>query len=136
MNAQKAVIYVHEPTLPIFYKKGDIGDSIKKSRNLIYADRLSHFFTIFEMRVTGTKPSALYCLALKIQNKDPLVYLNLGINYKNQNNDIDALKCFNTCINLNKNFSKAYLYKSLIHLSKSNFKEGWKNYEYRYKFRH
>lgn len=70
--------------------------------------------------------------ALKIQNKDPLLYLNLGINYKNQNNDIDALKCFNTCINLNKNFSKAYLYKSLIHLSKSNFKEGWKNYEYRW----
>ena len=64
--------------------------------------------------------------ALKIQNKDPLVYLNLGINYKNQNNDIDALKCFNTCINLNKNFSKAYLYKSLIHLSKV-IKEGWKN---------
>jgi len=38
MNAQKAVIYVHEPTLPIFYKKGHIRDRIKKSRNLVYAN--------------------------------------------------------------------------------------------------
>ena len=53
MNAQKAVVDVHEQTLPIFYKKGHIRDCSEKSRNLSYAYGIFHFRTIFDVELKG-----------------------------------------------------------------------------------
>jgi len=44
-----------------------------------------------------------------------------------------AKECFDTAIKLKPDFADAYWNKSLTQLTLGEFKEGWKNYEYRFK---
>ena len=62
-----------------------------------------------------------------------LAHYNLGISFKSKGKNIEALEHFNKAINLNKNFFDARWNKSLILLLLGRFKEGWEEYESRFK---
>lgn len=86
--------------------------------------------TLFRLQKFG---EALKCYeaALKINQNLPTTYVNKAEWQRNFGFYDEAIQSLVQAINLNKNYSEAYLHLGLIQLYKCDFKNGWKNYEYR-----
>ena len=70
--------------------------------------------------------------AKSINSKYPMIYNNLGFCFKILGNNEKAISNYQKAIALNPNLHDAYFNLSHIQLSMNNFKDGWKNYEYRW----
>ena len=70
--------------------------------------------------------------AKKINSNSSMIYNNLGYGYKISGKDNEATINYNKAISLDPNLSDAYFNLSHIQLANNNFKDGWKNYEYRF----
>ncbi len=62
-----------------------------------------------------------------------LAYYNLGVFHNNNGKITEALEHFDKSLELKKDFAEAHWNRSLILLLLGRFKEGWKEYEYRFK---
>lgn len=70
-------------------------------------------------------------LAKNINPKIPSIYNNLGVAYRYLGDKAKALKNYHAAINLDQKNYDAFYNLSLVLLSNNNFKNGWRNYEYR-----
>src|SRR3989344_9016096 len=66
-------------------------------------------------------------------NKAFLAHYNLGVFYSDKGRINQALEHYNKALELNGNFAEAHWNKGLVLLLLGRFKEGWKEYEYRFK---
>ncbi|MBU3913810.1 MAG: tetratricopeptide repeat protein [Nanoarchaeota archaeon] len=62
-----------------------------------------------------------------------LAHYNLSIFYKEKNKLKEALEHLNKAIEIKEDFAEAHWNRSLILLLQGKFKEGWSDYEYRFK---
>lgn len=70
-------------------------------------------------------------LAKNINPKIPSIYNNLGVAYRYLGDKTKALENYHAAINLDQKNYDAFYNLSLVLLSNNNFKNGWRNYEYR-----
>lgn len=80
--------------------------------------------------------SKYFLKALEFDKKYSMAYLahyNLGVFFKERGQIEEALKHFTESIKLKEDFAEAHWNRALILLLLGNFKEGWKDYEYRFK---
>lgn len=77
-----------------------------------------------------------FAMALKINSEHENAHLacyNLGIFFKDKGKIMESLEYFNKAVELDKNFFEARWNRSLILLLLGRFKEGWEEFEYRFK---
>ena len=70
--------------------------------------------------------------AKKINSSSSMIFNNLGYGYKLLSNDTEAIINYQKAIELNPELHDAHFNLSHIQLAQNNFKDGWKNYEFRF----
>lgn len=70
--------------------------------------------------------------AKKINPSSSMIFNNLGYCYKLLGNDNEAIINYQKAIELNPKLHDAHFNLSHIQLAQNNFKDGWKNYEFRF----
>ena len=71
--------------------------------------------------------------ALALDTKSPHIWFNLGNAYYEALDLEKAGDCYTKAININPNYSEAYVNRALIDLTRKNYERGWKDYEWRHK---
>ena len=110
-----------------------ISKAIKSKSDAVYHGNLAMTYDALGKEEESAKN---YKIALKINpayGNAHLAHYNLGVFFRDKGNIIEALEHLNKAIDLDKNFSDAHWNKSLILLLLGRFKEGWREYEYRFK---
>jgi tetratricopeptide (TPR) repeat protein len=110
-----------------------ITKAIQSNPNAMYYGNLA---MIYEALGNNEKSTKNYLKALEI-NPDyggaHLAYYNLAIDSKNKGEINKSIEYYNKAIKTNPNFSEAYWNRSQILLSTGDFKQGWEDYEHRFK---
>lgn len=110
-----------------------IRKAIEINQNAIYHSNLGVIYNSIEKDEEASKH---FIKALEIDENHENAYktnYNLGVFYRDRGEIERALEYFNKSIELNENFAESHWNKSLILLLIGNFKEGFKEYEYRFK---
>jgi tetratricopeptide (TPR) repeat protein len=87
------------------------------------------------LKDVGQTAEAVACLkeAIRIQPGHAESWNNLGLAYKNDAEWDRALECFSESIRLYKDLAAAYWNRSSVHLLLGRFREGWEDYEWRFR---
>jgi len=78
------------------------------------------------------KAISRYKKYLVLNPNNHITYYNLGVVYAHLDNFTNAIRCYDKAIKINSENKDAHWNKSLLLLASGNFKEGWKEYEFRY----
>lgn len=70
--------------------------------------------------------------AIQLKSDYPEAWLNKGVTFNELKRYDDALASYDEAISIKKDCHDAYWNKALSQLVTGNFKDGWKNYEYRW----
>ncbi|AXH15252.1 hypothetical protein CRU99_05865 [Malaciobacter mytili] len=79
------------------------------------------------------KAAKLHEKSIELEPKGSNAYSNLGTSYKNLGYINKAIDSYKKAIELNPNFENAHFDLATIYLSKNDFKNGWSEYEWRFK---
>ena len=85
----------------------------------------------------GKLDEAIACYQKALQLNPNLVntYDNLGITFQEQGKLDEAIACYQKALQLNPNYSNAHWNLSLAFLLSGNFREGWREHEWRWKLK-
>jgi len=124
----------------IKYQKREYGEAITKiskaiqlKENAVYYGNLG---MVYDALGNEEKSIENFEKALRINpyyENAHLAYYNLGVSLKDKGNINEALEKFDKSIELNEDFPEAHFNRSLILLLLGKLKEGWEEYEYRFR---
>lgn len=125
----------------IAYQNNDLGGAIKEIKKAIKLKPnidIFHFNlgTVYDSIGKENESLEQYKKSIKIGTdfeKAYLAYYNLAIDFKNKSKFYDSLRYYSKAIELKPDFAEAHWNKSLVLLLLDNFKEGFKEFEYRFK---
>lgn len=98
-----------------------------------FADAYNNLGNVIREKKQHDKAIFYYRKALELNPNFVDAYINLGNVLQEKNNLDNALECFQKAILLNPENADAHWNKSLAFLLSGNYKEGWKEYEWRLK---
>jgi tetratricopeptide (TPR) repeat protein len=83
----------------------------------------------------GRAPEAAACLceAIRLQPDHAESWNNLALVHKNEAEWDEAIACFGESIRLKSDLAAAYWNRSFVHLLHGRFREGWQDYEWRFR---
>ena len=129
-----------------------IEDSLKKIWGLTFSDQLPAARELLQLLIDSRPLSVEICImagivyqeskeyelaeeyyqkAINIQENFPEIYVNQAVLFAKQLKYQQAITAVNRCIALNPNHAEAHFHKSLYLLTLGQYKEGWKEYEWR-----
>ncbi len=79
------------------------------------------------------KAAKLHEKSIELEPKGSNAYSNVGTSYKNLNFTNKAIESYKKAIELEPNFENAHFDLATVYLSKSDYLNGWKEYEWRFK---
>jgi tetratricopeptide (TPR) repeat protein len=137
LNADEHVLSnLHNNIGLIYQEKGQFHEAINSFRKAL--QYVSSSAGIFKNLGTvyhdlGLFDDAIvYCnKAIELDPGDAETYCNLGSVLQDKGKPDEALKYYQKALQLNPSFAEAHWNISLTQLISGNFKEGWKNYEWR-----
>jgi len=123
----------------ILQKKGQIDEAMTYYQKALqinpnFPEAYNNLGTIFKDKGQIDEAMTYYQKALQINPNFSAAYNNLGSTFRDKGQIDEALTCYQKAINLNPNFVEAHWNMAFTLLLNGNFKEGWKEYEWRWKF--
>ena len=137
LNADKNVLSsLHNNIGLIYQEKGQFHEAIASYKKALqYVSSSAGIFKNFGTAYhdLGIFDSAMeyYHKALKLDPDDAETYCNLGSVFQDKGQPEQALTYYQKALQLNPAFAEAHWNISLVQLMSGNFREGWKNYEWR-----
>jgi len=137
LNADNNVLgNLHNNIGLIYQEKGRFHEAIGSYRKALQyvpssAGIFKNFGTVYHDLGMFDSAMEYYNKALKLDPDDAETYCNLGSVLQDKGQLEQALTYYHKTLQLNPSFAEAHWNISLLQLISGNFKEGWKNYEWR-----
>ena len=137
LNADNNVLSnLHNNIGLIYQGKGQFHEAINSYRTALQyvsssAGIFKNFGTVYHDLGMFDSATEYYHKALGLDPDDAETYCNLGSVFQDMGQPEQALTYYQKALQLNPSFAEAHWNISLVQLMSGNFREGWKNYEWR-----
>lgn len=122
----------------IFFQTNRLDEAITYFRKAMQIDpniAIAYFNmgNIYKSKEQPDEALKHYLKAIELDPNCAEFYFNAGVVFQAANQIDEALKYYDKTIELDPRFARAYLNKSLIRLLSGDLRQGWKEYEWRWK---
>lgn len=121
----------------LFLQLNDVQSAITCYQNavrLLPAEPIPHYSLGRALNLTGQHQTAIehLTLACKLSPRHADAWANLGNAHQHVGHFDQALRCFDQALALSDQPAEAHVNRAMILLNSGNFREGWREYEYRW----
>ena len=122
----------------VFKAQNDLDQAIKNFRQAIQfqPEVVDAYYNLGNaLKDLGNFEEAIenFKTAIRLKPESPEAFNNLGLTLKEQGHPAAAIEYYSRAIKLKPEFAEAHWNRSLAHLLNGNFKEGWQEYEWRFR---
>jgi tetratricopeptide (TPR) repeat protein len=122
----------------ILQEKGKVDDAVECYQKALqlnsnFADAYYNLGTIFKERGQLNDAVTYYGKALQINSNFVQAFVNLGVIYQEKGQLDEAVSCYQKALQIDPNYAEAHFDMSVAFLLAGNFKQGFKEYEWRWK---
>jgi tetratricopeptide (TPR) repeat protein len=124
----------------VLQEKGQLREAISAYQKAIhlnpsYIDAYHDLGYVYHMNSQFDEAIRFYQKALQLNPKLFDAHNNLGRVLQEQRHNEEAIACYQKAIQLNPDFAEAHFNLSIVLLLLGNFKQGWREYEWRWKLK-